>query len=48
MIPSKVPLGESFNDAVPPGKRYSSKQVIHQNKRAGRDVSVLDLHHLIF
>ncbi|KAL9271479.1 mRNA-capping enzyme-like protein [Drosera capensis] len=27
ILPSKVPLGERFNDAVPPGKRYSSKQV---------------------
>ncbi|KAK6152508.1 hypothetical protein DH2020_015143 [Rehmannia glutinosa] len=27
LIPSKVPLGESFNDEVPPGKRYSFKQV---------------------
>ncbi|XP_078446443.1 uncharacterized protein LOC144715411 [Wolffia australiana] len=44
MIPSKVPLGESFNDAVPPGRRYSSKQVIHQNRRAGREIGfVIDL-----
>ncbi|KAL9263194.1 mRNA-capping enzyme-like protein, partial [Drosera capensis] len=27
ILPSKVPLGERFNDAVPAGKRYSSKQV---------------------
>uniref|UniRef100_A0A1D1YR46 mRNA guanylyltransferase n=1 Tax=Anthurium amnicola TaxID=1678845 RepID=A0A1D1YR46_9ARAE len=44
IIPSKVPLDESFNDSVPPGRRYSSKQVIHQQKRAGREVGfVVDL-----
>ncbi|CAA6663422.1 unnamed protein product [Spirodela intermedia] len=44
MIPSKVPLGESFNDLVPPGRRYSFKQVIHQNRRAGREIGfVVDL-----
>jgi len=39
MIPSKVPLGESFNDCIPPGKRYSFKQVIHQQRVLGRKVS---------
>ena len=39
MIPSKVPLGESYNDNVPPGKRYSFKQVIHQQRVLGRKVS---------
>ncbi|KAJ0028028.1 hypothetical protein Pint_35237 [Pistacia integerrima] len=39
MIPSKVPLGESFNDCIPPGKRYSFKQVIHQQRVSGRKVS---------
>lgn len=29
MIPSKVPLDESYSDLVPPGRRYSSKQVIN-------------------
>ena len=33
IIPSKVPLGESFNDLVAPGKRYSSRQVIHQQRK---------------
>lgn len=38
IIPSKVPLCESFNAYVPPGKRYSSKQVIHQQRVLGRRV----------
>ncbi|THF94830.1 hypothetical protein TEA_014330 [Camellia sinensis var. sinensis] len=36
IIPSKVPLGESFNAYVPAGKRYSFKQVIHQQRVLGR------------
>ncbi|XP_031276098.1 mRNA-capping enzyme [Pistacia vera] len=44
MIPSKVPLGESFNDCIPPGKRYSFKQVIHQQRVSGRKLGlVIDL-----
>ncbi|KAG5042662.1 hypothetical protein JHK87_006577 [Glycine soja] len=44
MIPSKVPLGESFNDCIPPGKRYSFKQVIHQQRVLGRKLGlVIDL-----
>ncbi|KAK4268654.1 hypothetical protein QN277_025274 [Acacia crassicarpa] len=44
MIPSKVPLGESFNDCVAPGKRYSFKQVIHQQRVLGRKLGlVIDL-----
>lgn len=39
-IPSKVPLGETFNECIPPGKRYSFKQVIHQQRVLGRRVSV--------
>lgn len=39
MIPSKVPLGESFRDSILPGKRYSFKQVIHQQRVLGRKVS---------
>ncbi|KAH1241981.1 mRNA-capping enzyme [Glycine max] len=38
MIPSKVPLGESFNDDIIPGKRYSFKQVIHQQRVLGRKI----------
>ncbi|GFY83737.1 defective in exine formation protein [Actinidia rufa] len=38
IIPSKVPLGESFNDHIPPGKRYSFKQVIHQQRVLGRKI----------
>ncbi|XP_057831153.2 uncharacterized protein LOC131041919 [Cryptomeria japonica] len=44
IIPSKVPLGEKFNDYIIPGKRYSSKQVIHRQRVLGRDVGmVIDL-----
>ncbi|KAJ7950192.1 mRNA-capping enzyme [Quillaja saponaria] len=44
MIPSKVPLGESYNDCIPPGKRYSFKQVIHQQRVLGRKLGlVIDL-----
>lgn len=43
IIPSKVPLGEAFNDLVLPGKRYSSRQVIHQQRVLGRKVSALYL-----
>ncbi|KAL6146139.1 hypothetical protein ACLB2K_056822 [Fragaria x ananassa] len=44
MIPSKVPLSESYNDCVPPGKRYSFKQVIHQQRVLGRKLGlVIDL-----
>lgn len=39
IIPCKVPLGESFNDLVAPGKRYSYRQVIHQQRLVGRRVS---------
>eukprot|EP00252_Welwitschia_mirabilis_P009903 TRINITY_DN22838_c0_g1_i1.p1 TRINITY_DN22838_c0_g1~~TRINITY_DN22838_c0_g1_i1.p1 ORF type:complete len:663 (-),score=125.64 TRINITY_DN22838_c0_g1_i1:857-2845(-) len=44
IIPSKVPLGESFNDCIGPGKRYSWKQVVHQQRALGREVAmVIDL-----
>ncbi|XWS67192.1 hypothetical protein CRYUN_Cryun05aG0266600 [Craigia yunnanensis] len=44
IIPSKVPLGESYNDCVPPGKRYSFKQVIHQQRVLERKLGlVIDL-----
>ncbi|KAE8692424.1 MRNA capping enzyme family protein isoform 3 [Hibiscus syriacus] len=44
IIPSKTPLGESYNDCVPPGKRYSFKQVIHQQRVLGRKLGlVIDL-----
>lgn len=44
MIPSKVPLGESFNDDILPGKRYSFRQVIHQQRVLGRKLGlVIDL-----
>ncbi|XP_027348894.1 mRNA-capping enzyme-like isoform X1 [Abrus precatorius] len=43
-IPSKVPLGESFNDYIIPGKRFSFKQVIHQQRVLGKKIGlVIDL-----
>ena len=42
IVPSKVPLCESFK--VPPGKRYSLKQLIHQQRVLGRKIGlVVDL-----
>ncbi|KAL0426273.1 UNVERIFIED_CONTAM: capping enzyme [Sesamum latifolium] len=44
LIPSKVPLGESFNDCILPGRRYSFRQVIHQQRVLGRKLGlVIDL-----
>ncbi|KAJ4834759.1 hypothetical protein Tsubulata_012596 [Turnera subulata] len=44
IIPSKVPLGEAYNDCIPPGKRYSFKQVIHQQRVLQRKLGlVIDL-----
>ncbi|KAL1539518.1 mRNA guanylyltransferase [Salvia divinorum] len=44
LIPSKVPLGESFNEEILPGKRYSSKQVVHQQRVLNRKIGlVIDL-----
>lgn len=44
LIPSKVPLGESFNDCIPPGSRYSVKQVLHQQRVLMRELGlVIDL-----
>jgi hypothetical protein len=41
IIPSKVPLGESFNDYIP-NKRYTPKQAIQQQRALGREVSLPD------
>lgn len=44
LVPSKVPLGEFFNEDIIPGKRYSSKQVVRQQRVAGRKICmVIDL-----
>ncbi|GAB4833948.1 hypothetical protein Ancab_032195 [Ancistrocladus abbreviatus] len=44
IFPSKVPLGENFNDYVAPGKRYSFKQVIRHFNVQGRKLGmVVDL-----
>lgn len=39
IIPSKVPLDESYNQYITPGKTYTPKQVIHQQRILGREVS---------
>ncbi|KAL4187197.1 hypothetical protein AMTRI_Chr09g37890 [Amborella trichopoda] len=39
IIPSKVPLGESFNDFIAPGRRYSWKQVLRQQKVLGNEIA---------
>lgn len=41
LIPSKVPLGEAFNDCIPPGRRYSSKQVAHQQRVLNRELGLI-------
>ncbi|XP_065852096.1 uncharacterized protein [Euphorbia lathyris] len=44
IIPSKVPLGEAYHDCIPPGRRYSFKQVIHQQRVLQRKLGlVIDL-----
>ncbi|KAK4340978.1 hypothetical protein RND71_039479 [Anisodus tanguticus] len=44
IIPSKVPLAETFNECVPPGKRYSLEQVLRQQRILGRKLGmVIDL-----
>ncbi|KAJ4762245.1 mRNA-capping enzyme [Rhynchospora pubera] len=44
LIPSKVPLDDTYNDFVTPCKRYSSKQLINEQKINGREIGlVLDL-----
>ncbi|KAH0930983.1 hypothetical protein HID58_008100 [Brassica napus] len=44
IIPSKVPLSESYNEHVPPGKRYSFKQVVRNQRISGRKLGlVIDL-----
>ncbi|KAK9281057.1 hypothetical protein L1049_003950 [Liquidambar formosana] len=43
IVPSKVPLGESFNQYIN-GKTYFPKQVIHQQRLLGRELGlVIDL-----
>ncbi|XP_015894469.3 uncharacterized protein LOC107428455 [Ziziphus jujuba] len=44
MVPSKVPLSEAYNDRIPPGGRYSFKQVHHHQRVLGRTLGlVIDL-----
>nr|GEW09615.1 mRNA-capping enzyme-like isoform X5 [Tanacetum cinerariifolium] len=44
IIPSKVPLKESFNDKIIIDKRYSPQQAILQQRRLGRELGlVIDL-----
>lgn len=41
LIPSKVPLGESFNELIDAGKRYSRAHVVRHQQAVGRKVSLL-------
>ncbi|KAJ4834833.1 hypothetical protein Tsubulata_026289 [Turnera subulata] len=41
IIPSKVPLGESFDQYIPCEHRYTPKHVIYQQRQLGREVSWL-------
>lgn len=41
IIPSKVPLGESFNDYIT-SQKYTPKQAILQQSVLGREVSIPD------
>ncbi|XP_074578126.1 uncharacterized protein LOC141834687 isoform X1 [Curcuma longa] len=44
IIPSKVPLDETYNESVLPGKRYSSKQAINKLRSQRRELGlVIDL-----
>ncbi|XP_069145369.1 uncharacterized protein [Solanum lycopersicum] len=44
IIPSKVPLSESFNKNIPPGESYTPKEVIDQQRSLGREIGlVVDL-----
>lgn len=44
LIPCKVPLDDSYNNSIPPGRRYSSRQVILQTKRQNKEIGlVIDL-----
>ena len=38
LIPSKVPLGETFNELLDPGRRYSKKHVVRHQQALGRKV----------
>ncbi|XP_049354303.1 uncharacterized protein LOC125818811 isoform X3 [Solanum verrucosum] len=44
IIPSKVPLSESFNKNIPPGESYTPKEVIDRQRCLGREIGlVVDL-----
>lgn len=38
LIPSKVPLGETFNELLDAGKRYSRRHVVRHQQAVGRKV----------
>lgn len=38
IIPSKVPLGETFNELLDPGKRFSRRHVVRHQQALGRKV----------
>ncbi|KAL7092623.1 hypothetical protein ACP275_12G174900 [Erythranthe tilingii] len=41
LIPSKVPLDDTFNELIPPGKRYSFRQVSHLQRVTGRKIALM-------
>ncbi|KAL3683404.1 hypothetical protein R1sor_001426 [Riccia sorocarpa] len=44
LIPAKVPLGERFNEVIPPGKRFSRSHVIRLQRAHQREIAlVIDL-----
>lgn len=44
IIPSKVPLSESFNKNIPPGESYTPKELINKQRCLGREIGlVVDL-----
>ncbi|KAL2612317.1 hypothetical protein R1flu_024009 [Riccia fluitans] len=44
LIPSKVPLGERFNEVIPPGKRFSRTHVLRAQRAHQREIAlVIDL-----
>ena len=48
LIPSKVPLGETFNELIDAGKRYSKTHVVRHQQALGRKVSLWELDGLLF
>lgn len=39
-IPTKVPLGERFNEVIPAGKRFSKTHVLRHQRANAREVGL--------